>query len=733
MASDHNQEQSNLLEAEISLTMGSLTSQTSSFAEQAEVLIASFDDMAEGTGAIDIVGRKLQAIVQKIRSISNNINDIESTTDFSEAVLLAQKMESLQQKLTNKVRSLLEQQFTELVKALNELQAVPVSIGNNDAAIQSGGYSQHVINTADQQKKPKYQNAEMSTAIKLLTVQSQKQMSIVLNAMKNVLGDSFDSGASLLLSMGYEVNKEFEYTMARAALNFRNKDAGTHNSPDSPVQNIALAYGLPLEDAATAYQHAATASTDPLEAQRIATSAAKQKNVGDMDIRQSASSLAALAVNWGLNAAGVEDAANMITTSSILTDSKISDIMDFLKQSSSFSPVSSNDEDKHKAMAYSIAMSSMYTSALARTGDHGEMFFKNMAIPLDEPSAKNFEVISQRTGLKTLNPWNEEKDENGRTIKQQKSGIDMLFAITDVIDRLTPEDHGFVRGTYTSKLGNDSGITAALFEDMDRIHRIPSIMAQGGAVRFVEKLQDKDWTANQSNQLLAENMLTPEFQEQKLKTMWEVSTKGIFDRLKKEFQTVSLRIITFLNVIRANAGLFTSGIESMGKVGQGYTAQKVPKEDLHNQIMAVQKRLDLVNSKCGVLRVGNLNDTLGKQHEEYEQLKQRRAEIERSGEYGSEVHMNINRQMNKKQWDINQTRRSLVWAQSVDPRLDLEAQHLERKLTFLIRQMKELGRQTESANNRMELLDLAIRDNRLDGDMLVETIAKISGDFSAGL
>lgn len=91
MASDHNQEQSNLLEAEISLTMGSLTSQTSSFAEQAEVLIASFDDMAEGTGAIDIVGRKLQAIVQKIRSISNNINDIESTTDFSEAVLLAQR------------------------------------------------------------------------------------------------------------------------------------------------------------------------------------------------------------------------------------------------------------------------------------------------------------------------------------------------------------------------------------------------------------------------------------------------------------------------------------------------------------------------------------------------------------------------------------------------------------------------------------------------------------------
>lgn len=245
----------------------------------------------------------------------------------------------------------------------------------------------------------------------------------LINTMRYMFAGTLVGYPSMMFYKGFESYKQFEFQMNKAQQNFMFKDPDSmrlaastvqakrdqgliseqdYNDPEKYSQMVkkqqtdyqvqiaggnekqlrreAFVLGVSSAEAAQAYQIVSRRLDNPNDAMMFTRQVMKARSLEDVDIEQFTLGFEALSAQWGLGAKDIEHATNMMIKAANLTQAKIEDILlTQTRAGSIFRDTSPNlvKEDKMKALAQAITMSSFFVQATARSGKEGGTFYKS--------------------------------------------------------------------------------------------------------------------------------------------------------------------------------------------------------------------------------------------------------------------------------------------------------------------------------------------------------------------
>lgn len=445
----------------------------------------------------------------------------------------------------------------------------------------------------------------------------------VVNTMRYITAGTLIGVPYAMYREAFTSAKEFDYQLAKAQQNFLIKDlvgAATRRLVDEMgldnfarlseserkrlideevydlkymardgavpyLQNIALAYGINQEEVGKGWHIASRRYDDPSEALAMTREVAKVRGIEDVDVEEAAKGFEAIGSQWDLTGYDMNHVANMMIKAANISQATIEDMLVTQQRAGALFrrnlPLTTAGEPmtKKEGLATAIALSSMFAQATARSGGEGGTFFKAI---LERPFTKHgraiMEEYSQKKGFEFLNPWLETEDGT----KIQKGAIQTIGAIIEasrMMDDASQKD--FLKTLFPAwhepTMGALSNFMQDLERDFERIAQITAtltgkvlgedISVADAIEMYVQEIMNAD--ENTAQQIQAGMMDTWRYKTQSAKTVWQISTFGVFDEFKDEFGQVITYLTAFLKAVKDNSGLVSNLIELISKVAVG--------------------------------------------------------------------------------------------------------------------------------------------------------------------
>lgn len=609
---------------------------------------------------------------------------------------------------------------------------------------------------------------------------SKSFMGSVVNTMRYMTAGMLMGGPTMLLYQAIDSAKEFEYQMQKAKVNLTAKAPGgkmvDYNSDDvtRKVQDLGINNSISQVDAARAYQAATMKYDNPYEALVVANSAAKIKAIEDVDVEDATKGLTAMASQYGLGGKDVDQVTNMMIAAANTKFTTIQDLLDTQKRAGSVFSENLPGMSKRQQLATSIGLSALYTEATGRSGAQGGTFFKNiMSAPFSKQGTAFLEKMSQSSDprLQALNPYTSHVNKDGQAVYEQKNGLDMLYAMTDAMKALDDKSkQQMLDEVAKSWFKGDMQSVQALMTDMDKVSNSADVQAQGGVKGFMDKLGgNPDDLAALVASMSGTMQNTYKYMGTKMKSELDAATFSVLEQLKDEFSELATVISNVLEGVRDNAGIIASALTNAAKaatvLGAAYVIRKsISKHDeykenkrqkglvkqynghryymneegravnLNRMIVAskygdVQGQLDRVNKKRGIIDVGKYNEDLKNINAEYAGVDRKKVEMEMAGQQNTPEYTKVLNRHTELEGEKAKLDRRHGITSVVDPALAAEAKALEKELLGLRRKFDDVDKQAVSLNNRMDLLDDSMKDQRVDAGRLTQEMQRVGTGF----
>lgn len=560
-----------------------------------------------------------------------------------------------------------------------------------------------------------------------------------------------------------------------------------------PLQNIALAYGLNQHDVGIAYHIASRRFDDPREALAMTTQVAKVRALEEVDVEEAAKGFEAIASQWGLTGFDMNKVANMMIMAANISQVTVEDLLATQQRAGALFrrnlPFNNGGAPmtKEDALAASIALSTMFTQATARSGSEGGTFWKAiLERPFTNEGRKILEEYSQRKGFEFLNPWVTLEDGT----KVQKNAVQTIAAIIEAARRMddaTQKD--FLKTLFPAWHEPSFGAITSLIEDLQKdFERTAKILAriQGKDVKqvnvyeaideYIKMIKEAD---ERTVALMTAGMQdTWKFRTQSVKTMWQVATFDVFEQLKDEFSVVATHLTALLRFVRDNAddvanilGLLTKIAASLGmryvwhlmkgRIDNARQERMARMFDRNQEMLNEEGRLinlrrELVQSQIGE-RVSVVSDLTQRKLEVQQKIaeieQQREALLQRASatkevaaalaaqdvpndvEAKKEFQRRVEA-VQKELEEINQESEKLSkeWEKlkEEEKKLTEQTEKASKEIEDLSRELMQINQEAINLNNRMDALELVMKDLGFDTDRLNTEMQRVSVSVSAG-
>lgn len=526
------------------------------------------------------------------------------------------------------------------------------------------------------------------------------------------------------------------------------------------IKQIALANALNIDEAAMAYHIATRRFSDPYEAMALAQQVAKIRSIEETDVEKTAMGLEAVASQWGIGGYEMAKVANMLIVAANISQATVEELLDTQKRSGAIFRQNLPDMTKEEALAASIGLSSLFITATARSGSEGGTFWRMvLERPFMADGRKQLEELSQMgPEYAKLDPY---KIDPKTGKKVNKDYIEVLSAIIEA--SLQMEDRGkydLLKNLFTRWHRGSAGAVMAAITDMSvRYEKLRSALIIGGGVTPEEmeemSVQDvimayidsiRNATEDQVRLMQAGIMDTWKFRTQRVSTMWQVSSEGIFEELKDEFNELSLALSVFLRQVRDNAGQVAEAMTMLSKVAfiaiSEYIGTRVARwgdrkevEYRASQVDRVRQILDQEGKALNLRRI-LLEDeymhyarrgeraSVGRENIQSkldEAIYQRAQLIEQLGKPGVD-RRRVQKEIESKDKHITNLQKGLQNVDTIDAESATRLRELEKEMQITAKSAVEL-------DNRMRLLNEAARHLGVGGGKLQSEMRLVGDGF----
>lgn len=775
------------------------------------------------------------------------LEKIDIKPDLSPVHYLTRQMADIQKEIVNKVKEILRAQFKAMKEEIRNIQLLPISMGYTPPqhvtkAVQKGVSTPSisaVVPIGDGGgRRGGYVSPVNTPRRRSITNpggDTRSWMGSVRNTMRYITAGALMGIPWRMYYESWESAKELDYQMERARQNFlmkgamekvargdlfnelgeerfrsmsfkeRNelikeradylRDLARDGSIDI-IQDIALANSIDTHEVGKAFHIASRRFQDPREAIALTEAVSKLRAIEEVDVEESAKGLEAIGSQWGVGGQAMNRIANMLLMTESMSQATVEDLLETQKKSGNLFRQALPGMKKDEALATSFALSSMFIQATARTGKEGGTFWRAMLErPFQEPAVKMLQELSADPFLKEkgidISPWTG-TGERRNFVDLFSNLIEASMVMDDksrmrLYDVLFPRRHGGSAQsimTFMQDLQEEAKkIREYMVEERREKGEDTDITIKESIQEYVEKILNVD--EKQIYQMRAGMADTWKFRVQRLRTMWQASTFGVYEELKDEFGVVTDNIIAFLGLIRENTETVANLINAVSKIAIGigskmlfdYGRGKLPgfinwatgrtgrmnrayntnrdylevegkvynlrRLALQDEMLHTQKRIDRNNRRR--VEIGeqlqrynpefeNINQKLSSARNERQQLEVARTEAssdEERKKYDKQIEAKTKHIKNLEMAQIN-LQKKVKPLQDEMKSLDKVNEKLSNKMGRLAEEIGEVDVHTVDLRNRMEMLDLAYRDVNGDSRQLNNSISYLNTGIKEG-
>lgn len=650
---------------------------------------------------------------------------------------------------------------------------------------------------------------------------SRSFMNSVVNTMRYITAGAMIGYPTMLLHSAFESTKEFDYQMQKARQNFLVKDLTTeakvqlagevgidnmasmsskdrqslvtervnmlkYNAREGAIpaiQNMAIANAIDPEEVAKAYHISSRRYDNPKEALAMTNEVAKVRSIEEVDVETMAKGFEAIGSQWGLTGFDMKKVANMMIIAANISQSTVEDLVAAQQRSGALFrrnlPFTSGGEDMTKgdALATSIAMTSMFSQATARSGGEAGTFFKAiLERPFTKLGRKIMEDFGSQTGFEELNPWMERADGS----KVQKNAVQTIGSVIEASRKMDdPTQKRFLKQLFPAWHEPTMGALTNMVEDfqkdivdvgkmMARMDGTPeeSVNVEQAIMKYVDMIKSGD--DDKVAQIQAGMMDTWKFKQQTTSSIFKVASFNVFDELKDEFSNVATYLNAFLMAINKNADSVAQVLNVASKIAMAiggrflvnkyldYRANKkmgIRAGEYDNNRRALNFEAELINMRRNTAQ--DTLDTLGSSHAKAQAKKDivsgklNELDLEdlhlRDKLSAAHVSAGIISSMPEgadKDKAKDDLKSELLGINdrakaSKDKRIGLESENnaidneLEKHNVALAKEsdvLKKVNVDAGHLNNRMDVLDLSMRDQGISSKMVSVEMTRLAVD-----
>ncbi|WMT39293.1 phage tail tape measure protein [Paenibacillus sp. D2_2] len=543
------------------------------------------------------------------------------------------------------------------------------------------------------------------------------------------------------------------------------------------LQTIALLNGINQEDVGLAYHIASRGYSNPYEATAFAREVAKARSIGKVDVEKAATGFEGISTQWGINGYALQKVNNMMIMASNASGSSLESSIASQKKVGPVFRNAMGNMTKEDALANSIAYSSLFTQAAARSGAGEGVFWKSI---LDkgytkkgqEQLASMAEMNPQLFG--NLNPNN--KDGSLKDFSEIFANILETSTQLNDASRLKMWQQLFPQWKMSST-SDVSALTAELQFSMEKVMKLGdkdgADKDKDGKLSLKEALdsyvsQVKGADEATSEYFRAGEMDTWEFKQNQLKTAWQVATFEAWDELKGEFSHLATYLTAFLRIIGDHAGgiadamgLIARIMTGVGvKVAWGKLSNAVDNADKKRHTKKIERYGQALNDNArmeNLRRIGieeeitrhqnNANARSYRRSEVSNRIVQKESEIRglqaRREEHSSLYQKAISRgdttaasfhsvESDRAATIIRAKGKETERLRKELKLLDAQDGKTRRSLESLNAELNDNGRAMLKLQNRAKALTLAMDDMGIDSTQLKKNMTFLNHEFKSG-
>lgn len=400
-------------------------------------------------------------------------------------------------------------------------------------------------------------------------------------------------------------------TRSKLIENTRNYMSNFLNSSVNPLlQNLGINYGIDQQDVATMWSTATRGMDDPRGAYYLTKAAARIHAMERAEIspEDAVEGMEAIKSQWGIEYQDFEKYSSMLMKTATLNQSTVKDLfetqeksgavfkslMDRTKIATSINSDYANLSDSEKRQiekqadelmfARSLALSSIFVQATARSGAEGGTFWRNaFAAPFEKRNSEYLASLAnsmyynkdgESLDLSYLNPYKATYDDEGRKITEiQNDGYEMFNNIIRGFMELRAsgndqQAYDLISSLYNKRnMGSQQAVTA-IIEDLDReyerISETGEMELGKGLERLVENIAKG--TAEQMDEYLYGMSQTMDFKEKRLRSTFQAASFEMIETLKPEFSRVMDSLTGMLKYLRDNADTVSTIVSGITKL-----------------------------------------------------------------------------------------------------------------------------------------------------------------------
>jgi hypothetical protein len=557
-------------------------------------------------------------------------------------------------------------------------------------------------------------------------------------------------------------------------------DIGRGQSARSDVQDIALRYAIPTEEAAKAFHIGSRSVDDPNEALAITQAVSKAKLIEETDTEVAAKGLESIMNQYGVSGYDTMDIMDMMIMGANLSPATLQDLLQTQQRSGSIFSTNLPGMTKRDQLGTSIGLSAMFAQSTARSGAEGGTFFKAiLQRPFTGKGQKALEALSQQKGFEELNPYTTDQFGN----KTQKNFVDIFGTIMEKSMTLDDASKKQLWSTIFPQWhqGSASAIEAFMknmtkeLTDNEKFRQIQSdkstdrdgdgqVSIKEAFADYFDKIQNVD--KGQIDVMEQGMKGTWQKRTQMVSTMWSASTEGVFNELKDEFSEVASYLTVFMRMIRDNADGVANALTLASKAAVGlglrFAFKKVnegvknaergeqekrfgrmdrylglEQQHIAMRRQAVQAKLanrpDIRAAERRAVMTTQLTNATGQRDALRQSMVHNQALSRAAAQNGDIAEVERLRvEMTRLRSEFNTVNTEATRLQNSLNELDAEEREVTQETQRLQAELADTDREMRSVNGRIEALGLAMQDAGLDSQKLKTKVQQLNTQFQSG-
>lgn len=640
--------------------------------------------------------------------------------------------------------------------------------------------------------------------------------SSVTNTMRYITAGALMGAPTMAFYQGWESTKEFDYQMERARQNFVIKGSSVNEddilqdvaedrvratgvdpetSPgrvkaeqddlkkfaygeeaNRKIQDIALAYSVPMEEVAKAFHIGSRSVADPKEAFSVAQAVARGNAIEEVDSETAAKGLESVMNQYQISGFSTNRVMDMMIMGAQYSPAHLEDFLATQQRAGAIFKDNLPGMTKEDAIATSIGLTGIFSQATARSGAEGGTLYKSL-LPrfYSGQGLAALEEVSHQKGFESLNPYTEDG--------KKKDFVDVFSSFLEKSMQLTDADRmdlwkKIVPGWHTGSVSAMESFLEGLTGDVQRTRDNVAKETGNENIGFKDALEEyfakiKTDDPQMINMLQQGSQDTWKMRIQNIKTMWTATFESVITSFKGDFGLLATHLNVLMRAIRDNADQVAAMVAVASKVAVGlgvkYAANKmleradaVDKEKkaerfgrIDRYLGAEQQALNLrrtavmAESSAGRRALDAIserrapmlenrnraNAELTAKQEQRKELQRRMTELENTAPNvdNSAEYYAMRKQVQDLDKDISKLTSTTEEYESELSKLDQEEDKVKASTKGLDREMREINEQMDSVNNRVRLLGEAYKDVGLDATKLKTQVEKLDSEFTAGM